>query len=98
MAFDIDEFRRNYPDAMAALRKFEGWVDADLDECDAAVAAAYKRADQSELQCWANWIWLLALRMRRWRREKAEAGEVTVIPLMTPTELERLQARKDSRV
>lgn len=98
MAFDIDEFRRNYPDAMAALRKFEGWKDADLDECDAAVAAAYERADQHELQCWAKWVWLLALRMRRWRREKAEADEVKVIPLMTPTELERLLARKDSRV
>lgn len=98
MPFDIDEFRRNYPDAMAALCKLEGWTDADLNECDAAVAKAYERADPHELQCWANWIWLLALRMRRWRRQKAEAGEVLIIPLMSPTELERLQARKDSRV
>lgn len=98
MPFDIDEFRRNYPDAMAALRKFEAWTDADLDECDQAVADAYKRADAHDLQCWANWIWLLALRMRRWRRETAEACEVQIIPLLTPTELERLQARKDSRV
>lgn len=98
MAFDLDEFRRDYPDAMAALCKFEGWTDADLNECDAAVAKAYERADPHELNCWATWIYLLALGMRRWRRKKAEEGEVTIIPLLTPGELERLQAKKDSRV
>jgi len=97
MVFDIEEFRRNYPDAMESLREF-CWSDTDMDELDAAVADAYKRADPVELDGLSRWIADLALRIRRARREKAEAGEVKIIPFMTPTELERLQARKDSRV
>lgn len=98
MPFDLDRFRRQYPDAMAELRDTEGWTRADLDDADAAVTAAYERNDAHELECWANWIAMYARRRRtRLATEAAEAADaadarlVRVVPLITPEELDQLQ-------
>lgn len=91
MPFDLDRFRRQYPDAMAELRDTEGWTRADLDDADAAVAAAYKRNDPHELDCWANWIAMYARRHRTRLAEADEARLVRVVPLITPEELDQLQ-------
>lgn len=91
MPFDLERFRREYPEAMAELRETEGWTSADMDDVDAAVTAAYQRAEPHELACWANWISTYARRRRRRLAEAAEARLVRVIPLISPEELERLQ-------